>query len=293
MSAFGTRLALGLLRLLARLPLPALRALGGCVGLAAGWMPGRRFETCMANLRLCYPDRDHLWHQNTARKSLIHEACNLLEMPRLWRLPSKRLAALAVRESGLELLEQTRGKGVVFVTPHFGSWEYTGLYLAAKMPMVSMYRPLKQPAFDRFVRRGRQHTGGTLVPTDVGGVRQLLRALRQRQAVGVLPDHVPRHKEDGVMAPFFGVMANTGALAARLAQREDVVVVLAQARRCRGGFAVSLRPVDPRVYAPDPVQAATGVNATVEACIADDIAQYWWSYPRFRKRLTEPESLYS
>ena len=294
MSAFGSLLALWLLRLLARVPLPVLRFLGGCVGLWIGYVPGRRFQTCLINLRLCYPAKGDDWCRNVARKSLIHEACTMLEMPRLWRLSPGQIESLAVRVSGFDLLEQAkaRGKGVVLVTPHFGNWEFGGLYLAGHTTLYGMYRPLKLPAVDRFVRQGRQHTGAVLVPADTGGVRLLLRALQGRHAVGILPDHVPRRKENGVMAPFFGVPANTGVLVSRLARRQDVTVILVRARRCRGGFHVSFHAADLRVYSHDREEAAAGINAMVEAAIAEDVAQYWWSYPRFRKRLIPPESLY-
>ncbi len=294
MSALDTRLSLWLLQSLAWVPLPVLRFLGGCVGLWVGYVPGRRYQTCLTNLRLCYPEQEDIWHQSVARKSLIHEARTLLEMPRLWRLSPGRIESLAVRVSGRDLLEQAkaRGKGIILVTPHFGNWEFSGLYLTGHVTLSSMYRPLRHPGVDRFVRQGRQHTGAALVPADTSGVRLLLRALQERHAVGILPDHVPRRKEDGIMAPFFGVPANTGVLVSRLARRQDVVVILMQSRRCRGGFHVSFRAADPRVYSHDRVEAATGINAMVETAIAEDVAQYWWSYPRFRKRLIQPESLY-
>ncbi len=293
MAGIGSKLLLGMLHGLAWVPLPLLRLLGNLIGLGVGWLGGRRLQTALTNLRLCYSEREEAWHQSMARKSLMHEACNLLEMPRLWRLSAARLERLAVQVSGLEYLAQNQERGIIFITPHFGSWEFVSLFIVRSMPLVSLYRPLKQPELDRYVLNGRQHTGATLVPADRQGVRTLLRTLQAGHGVGVLPDHVPRRKEDGVMAPFFGVQANTGVLVSRLAQRQGVKVLLAQARRCRGGFAITFRPADSRIYAPDKETAAAGVNATVESCIADDIAQYWWSYPRFRKRLIEPESLYS
>ncbi len=295
MSVLDSRFSLWLLRFLSWMPLPLLRLLGSLVGLWIGYVPGRRFETCLANLRLCYPEKDDVWHQSMARKSLIHEARTMLEMVRLWHLSPSQIESLAVRVSGLDLLEQAKaqGKGIILVTPHFGSWEFSGLYLTGHVTIYSMYRPLKHRLIDDFVRQGRQHTGAILAPADMTGVRLLLRALQESHAVGILPDHVPRRKEDGVMAPFFGIPANTGALVSRLARRQDVVVLLIQSRRCRGGFHVSFHAADSRVYSHDRVEAATGINAMVETAIAEDVAQYWWSYPRFRKRLIQPESLYS
>ncbi len=289
-----SRFSLFLLRLLSLAPLPLSRLLGGLAGLWLGYVPGRRLEICLANLRLCYPEKSDAWRWSVARKSLIHEARTLLEMPRLWRLSPARIESLAVRVTGLDLLERARasGKGIVLVTPHFGNWEFSGLYLTGHVAMRSMYRPLRHRRIDGFVRQGRQHTGAVLVPADRGGVRMLLQALREGRAVGILPDHVPRRKEDGVMAPFFGVLANTGGLAARLARRQDVVALMIQSSRRRGGFHVTFRAADPRVYSPDREEAAAGINAMVETAIAEDVTQYWWSYPRFRKRLVPPESLY-
>lgn len=294
MSLLDSRFSLWPLQLLSWVPLSLLRLLGSLVGLWIGYVPGRRFETCLTNLRLCYPEKEDVWHQSVARKSLMHEARTMLEMPYLWRLSPSRIESLAVRISGFDLLEEAReqGKGIILATPHFGSWEFMGLYLTGHVTIYSMYRPLKHRLIDDFVRQGRQHTGAVLVPADMSGVRMLLRALQEHHAVGILPDHVPRRKEDGVMAPFFGIPANTSVLVSRLARRQDVVVLLTQARRCRGGFHVSFHAADPRVYSPDRTEAATGINAMVEAAIAEDVAQYWWSYPRFRKRLIQPESLY-
>ena len=282
------------LRLLALLPLPLLRFLGGILGLLLGYVPGRRFRTAVINLRVCFPDRDDAWYRRMARRSLVHEACNLLEMPRLWRLPPARLRRLAVETAGLELLDQARAKGggVVLITPHLGSWEFSGLYLSLEVTMHSLYRPLRHPAFDRFVRAGREHAGARLLPADRDGMRALLRALQDGETAGILPDHTPRRAEDGVLAPFFGVPASTATLASRLARRQNATMLAVRCLRRQGGFRLELLPADARVYAPEPATAAAGINATVEACIGAEVAQYWWSYPRFRKRRMEPPSLY-
>ena len=294
MSNLASRLFLLLLTGAARLPLPVLRAAGGIIGRMVNRAGGRRFRICMTNLRLCYPEMNDKWFRRVTRESLIHEAKTLLEIPRLWHLPLKRLEALVVGTTSRELLDKAlaQKKGVVIITPHFGNWEFSGLCLTGALNLHSMYRPLKSPILDRYARKGRQHTGAGLVPADRSGVRQLLQALQQGGAVGILPDHVPRHKEDGVMAPFFGVPATTSVLAARLARRQNVVVLLVQARRCKGGFHLSFYSADPRVYSPDREEAAAGLNATAVQGIVEEIPQYWWSYPRFRKRLIEPESLY-
>ena len=52
-------------------------------------------------------------------------------------------------------------------------------------------------------------------PATLAGVRQMMRALRRGETVGLLPDQVPPDGM-GVWAPFFGQPAYTMTLAARL-----------------------------------------------------------------------------
>ena len=284
----------GALRLLARLPLPLLRMLGRALGLWWRYVPGRRRRTALINLRACFPERSERWRRGVAGRSLVQEACNYLEMPHLWEASPERLRRYAVRVDGAELLARARAQGrpTVAITPHLGSWDFSSLYFAAQLPLFSMYRPLKHAQFDAYVRRGRQHTGATLVPADRAGIRRLLAALRGGGVVGILPDHVPKNPDDGVLAPFFGVPAATSTLVSRLAVREGAEVLQVCALRCRGGFRVQVTRAHPDVHAADRECAARGINATVERGILRAVDQYWWSYPRFRKRRMEPESLY-
>jgi len=295
MNVSDSRLLLGLLSVLAHTPLMLLRTLGRGLGLLLFGVSFRRRRVCLRNLSVCFPKKNRFWRWWIACRSVMHEACTFLEMPYLWRRSLEQINARVVKKSGMGLLETCllRRESVIFVTPHFGSWEMGGLYLSGQMKLYSMYRPLKSSVFEKFVKRGRQQVGATLVPADLAGIRELMKALDEGHAVGVLPDHVPRSKADGVLAPFFGVPANTSVLVSRLARRKNVTVLLALFRRCWGGYAFSLSEVDPRVYSEDREEAAIGINATVEKGIACSLAQYWWSYPRFRKRPMEPESLYS
>jgi KDO2-lipid IV(A) lauroyltransferase len=54
----------------------------------------------------------------------------------------------------------------------------------------------------------RQRPGLQTAPTNLSGVKQLIKALKKGEAVGLLPDQVPP-RGMGVMAPFFGREAYT------------------------------------------------------------------------------------
>jgi hypothetical protein len=82
----------------------------------------------------------------------------------------------------------------------------------------------------------RNRPGMQAVPTTLAGVRQMIKALRRGEAVGLLPDQVPPEgRECGRRS--LAQPAYTMTLAARLAQQTGATVLLARCERCPGaGF---------------------------------------------------------
>jgi KDO2-lipid IV(A) lauroyltransferase len=72
------------------------------------------------------------------------------------------------------------------------------------------------------------------VPTTLAGVRQMIKALRRGEAVGLLPDQVPPEGL-GVWSPVFGKPAYTMTLAARLALQTGATVLLVRCERLSDG----------------------------------------------------------
>ena len=173
----------------------------------------------------------------------------------------------------------------MFATPHLGAWELAATYIATLVPLTVLYRPPRLAALGDSLRAARERLGMRPVPTDTSGVRALHRALRQGEAIGLLPDQQPRDGQ-GVIAPFMGQPAITMTLLSRMAARSGApVLFVAMLRLPRGrGFALHVWPADRAVGDPDPTVAATGVNREVERAIALAPAQYMWGYQRFRQR---------
>ena len=175
-----------------------------------------------------------------------------------------------------------KGRGVIVVMPHIGSWELAGNYIAVRHPITGLYRPPRVREMEEVYSRARVRLGAKVVPAGAGGVRSLHRALRAGESVALLPDQDPG-RGAGVFVPFFGHLANTSTLLPRLAVRSGAPVVLVMARRLPGGrFHVHFLPGSPDIHDPDPIVGATAVNRDVERCIEIAPDQYLWSYKRFR-----------
>ena len=120
----------------------------------------------------------------------------------------------------------------------------------------------------------------SLASADLGGVRQLLAALKRRGTVGILPDQVPGEGE-GEWAEFFGKPAYTMTLAAKLAARPGSVCLLAFGERLPGGegFVLHVRPLPAAEPAESPVRH---LNRAVEMLVRGRPDQYLWGYNRYK-----------
>lgn len=286
-----------LIALYVRLPLPLLHLLGYCLGWLFWMIPNKKRRTTYTNLGICLPDIRGFQRHNLARRSLIHEARTLLEIPVILSLSKARLQSMVHEVVGLEHLQQAMaaGNGAILTVPHLGNWEVVGLYASTQYPITSLYRPQhRTPKFDAFIREGRQRLGAHLVPTDAGGVRALYKALDKNELIGILPDQNPG-KGTGVFAPFFGKPANTMVLLSRLAHRNHAKVLYCYAERLRWGrgFRMHLVPADDAIYSDDKVISASALNHGLEQCIRQVPAQYWWSYKRFNTQPDGAASPYS
>lgn len=279
-------IALLLLRLLVRLPLPLLHGIGALFGWLGWLLPNANRTIALRNLELCFPQLSPQARRALARRTLIETGKLLLETPLLWLSSGQRALGLVREVRGLERVEQAiaAGKGVIVVSPHLGNWELCGLYLA-RYHITSLYRPPRKQAMEALVRTARERLGATLVPTDARGVRALYQALARGGMIGILPDQDPR-EEAGEFAPFFSVPAKTMTLLPRLAQKSGATVIFTFAERLpRGrGFCLHFLPAPAGIGSTDAVTAVTALNQGVEQCVRLAPAQYQWIYKRFRSR---------
>ena len=149
--------------------------------------------------------------------------------------------------------------------------------------MVYLYRPPRTIALEPIIKQRRERFGGELVAVDAAGIKKLLRAVRKRRPVGILPDQEP-DADGGVFADFFNVPANTMTLLPRLAGKSGArVVCLAVERKSKGrGYVVHIVKPEAGIVDADIEVATTALNRTVEHCVAINPNQYCWSYRRFR-----------
>jgi KDO2-lipid IV(A) lauroyltransferase len=272
---------LGLARLASALPLSVLHAVGALLGRIVYLASPRYRHYLRANLRAAgYADGALLGQ-------VIAEAGKgLLELPALWLRPHETVAGWVVEVTGWDLVEEAlaRRRGIIFLTPHLGCFEITAQYYAfrapTQAPLTVLYRPPKKKAVEPLMLAGRNRPNLRVASADLRGVRILLRALKQGEAVGILPDQAPGVGE-GEWAEFFGRPAYTMTLAGRLADASGAQVILAFGERLpRGrGYHLRLSAMPPALAGES---LARTLNRALEGLIRSCPAQYGWGYNRYK-----------
>jgi Kdo2-lipid IVA lauroyltransferase/acyltransferase len=284
-------LASGWLHWLARRPLRHLHALGGVLGWtvwAASPSYRRRLVANAALAGVAAP----------ARRRAVAEAGRMtLELPRLWLRARSEPIADPVHWHGAELIEQALAarRGLVLITPHMGSFEVCAQAYAerfgARQPITVLYRPARKAWLRELEETARARDFLATAPATLGGVRQLMRALKNGQTIGLLPDQVPPEGM-GVWAPFFGQPAYTMTLAAKLVRQSRATVLAMWCERLpRGaGYRLHVLPMPAPLPVPAPadeaaalVADASAINRSMELVIARGPAQYLWGYHRYKQ----------
>ncbi len=277
------------LRLLSWLPLPALHRLGSVIGRTIHLFPNRHSRIIERNLQLCYPTLSDTERASLVARNMRETGKNLTELGAFWRWPKAKIASLVTEEVNPQLLQSALAdkKGVIIAAPHAGAWELIGLKLTCHRSMHFLYRPNRTSQIDSTVLQARERFGGKCHPITRQGLSALVRALKQGELIGILPDQEPAI-DHGVFAPFYSVPAYTMTFLPNLAQRTGAAVIFAVMERQASGYRLHYLQPDKAIYDPDPEISSAALNRCVERCVDVAPAQYMWSYKRFRKT---PEGL--
>ncbi len=265
-------------RILSRLPLRAVHALGALLG------------------RLIYllsPTYQRHVRENLAQAGIdpalrgavaAESGKQMLELARIWLRPLEEANAQVVEVVGRDCLDAAlaEGRGVLFLTPHLGCFEITAQYLSSFGDITVLYRPPKSAAAQELIQTGRKRARLHLAPADLSGVRALIKALRKGQMVGMLPDQAPKTGE-GVWLDFFGRPAYTMTLAARLSETGATTLLTWGERLPQGrGYRIHFQPLTPPLSGTTQ-ERAQQINHAVEALVRQCPAQYLWGYNRYKR----------
>src|ERR1700681_1235469 len=213
------------IKILGALPRSMARALGIGLAQVVYLLHARLRQGGMRNLAMVFPEKTEAERARILRGEFASLGRQLAEVCHFPKYTLENVEQVVVYD-GLENYEgaYARGKGVLFLTAHFGGWElsaFTHSLHGHWMHVVS--RAMDNVYLDRLIRRYRTMHGNQTVDKD-DFVRGLLSAMKAGEVVGILMD-TNMTPPQGIFVDFFGIPACTASGLARIALRTDAAVV--------------------------------------------------------------------
>ena len=213
------------IKVLGILPRPLARRFAIGLALLVYLLHPRLRRVGMRNLALAFPEKSESERARILRGEFVSLGRQLAEVCHFPQYTPGNVEQVVVYD-GLENYENAyaHGKGVLFLTGHFGGWElsaFTHSMHGHRMHVVM--RPMDNVYLDRLIRRYRTMHGNKTVDKD-DFVRGLLAAMKAGEVVGILMD-TNMTPPQGIFVDFFGIQACTASGLARIALRTHAAVV--------------------------------------------------------------------
>ena len=213
------------IKILGLMPRPISRAFAIAIAQVVYGLHFRLRQVGMRNLAMVFPDKSLAERRRILRgvfTSLGRQLAELCQFPKY----TPENVDHVVTYDGLENYERAyaQGKGVLFLTAHFGGWELSAFTHSLHGHWLHVVmRPMDNEYLDRLLQSYRTMHGNKTVNKD-DFVRGLLAAMRAGETVGILMD-TNMTPPQGIFVDFFGIPACTASGLARIALRTEAAVV--------------------------------------------------------------------
>lgn len=236
--AIEAALVRGVARAIPMLPRRAVLALADGLGALAYVFDSRGRETGLANLRaaMAAGRLDRADPEPLLRRSYQFFARSMCDLFWAARLNAENHSQfIQVDFEDRAAFERAARKGAVWVTPHYGNFEWISLMMGYRgHPFTLVAQDFKNPALTGIFTRARETSGHKVIPSQRAMVR-LLKALKSGEHAAFLTDLTVAPDSAAVPVRCFGMLTCVTGLHAFLADRTGSVIVPGYCVPCGDG----------------------------------------------------------
>ncbi|MDD2865699.1 MAG: ELM1/GtrOC1 family putative glycosyltransferase [Candidatus Omnitrophica bacterium] len=249
-------------------------------------LDGRRRRRAAVHIKMAFPHKTPLERKRILVAMYRNFAQSIVETLYLPYMDAS-FVGRHVEISGWDIFQEAeaKGKGVVFLGCHAGSWELSNIacaFLIGGGRYAMLARPQgKTRKIDAFLNSLRTSKGCGVIR--VNELKKMVEHLSQNKVLGSVADHGGR---EGVLVPFFGKTAKTPTGTVKLAKKFGSPIILAFMHRKHGANHQMLLEAfhsfgdgsDEKSLAID----LTAINAVFEKWIRLYPEEYLWFFKRWK-----------
>ena len=294
MGAIGYYLFYAINWILTLLPLPVLYIFSDFLYLLLYYFPSYRRKVVSANLKNAFPEKTEEERKRIEKKYYKHLADLFIETFKLFHMNKTQLMRrCTVNNIGIlnKLLDEKRD--TVAILGHYNNWEWLNMLpLHSKYKFISIYKPLQNKLFNRFINNMRSRFGMVLTPMS-SIIREIINNRKNKinTLSSFLSDQTPVKSEIKYWTTFLNQDTPIYLGAEKVASKYDMALVFFNVQKIKRGYYnlnIELL-IDHTAGLPEYFITDTHVRRLEE--IIREKPEYWiWSHRRWKhKRPVENE----
>ena len=266
------------------IPYSLLHKLGSLMALFLNLLPNSHKKNTQQNLKLVFPDKSSKDIKTLTKKSLFHSSMNILESGIVWGSKNRKFENYLIEIFNIEAIKKSYDseRGILLITPHLGNIEIIIKFLGKQFNCTIPYSKPNQSYLDKIITLSRERAGVKMVDTDVAGLKELIKSLKEKNMVAIASDQVPK-QGFGVASTFFGKEIYSMTLVPKLKKISNCAVhsVYCERRKKAQGFNIYFsNEIDLSHHVQEGVDR---MNNEFEECIISIPEQYSWEYKKFKR----------
>ncbi len=252
----------------------------------------------LRNLQMAFPELADAQRLGILRGCFRNLGRLLVEFSHFPELNKGNISEFVIQDGVENYRDALRaGRGVIFMTAHFGAWELSSFaHSLFGHPMKFVVRPIDNSKVDALITRYRTLGGNVPIQRRSAG-RDILKALRENEAVGILFDQNTT-RDEGIFVDFFGIPAATTPAIATFALRTGSAVLPGfliweeSLGKHRLRFDAPVKLIETGNLEHDVAENTRLFNRILEGYVRKYPDQWLWIHRRWKTRPDGEKSLY-
>ncbi len=245
------------------------------------------------NLRNAFPEKSHEERIKIARKFYRHLTDMIMETLKAMHLtPEQIMKRFRVPDTSLPDRFFSEGRDMVALSSHYNNWEWmSALQYSSKHRVITIYKPLKDTNFDKFLLKIRTRFGLWVTPMN-HIARDLVQCRNQKILTmsGFIGDQTPPPGDNSYWTTFLNQDTGFYRGAEKVAVKYDMAVVFIDiVKRKRSYYEVVYHLLSEHPRDEEPNTIIARYASKLEEVIRAN-PEYWlWSHRRwkYKKPLTD------
>ncbi|WP_018616040.1 lysophospholipid acyltransferase family protein [Segetibacter koreensis] len=279
----------GLLYTFSLLPWKVLYLLSDGVYLLVYYIIGYRREVVMNNLLIAFPEKTEQERVAIAKQFYHSFLDTFIETIKFLSVSDKEFSKRLT--GNFEVLSDlySTGQNIQLHSGHFFNWEYMnwGIARNSPYPLIGVYAPVSNKAFDKIILKMRSRYKGILVSTYEFKTR-FHQLAKNRYALALMADQNPGNFTNSYWVSFLGRKTPFITGPEKSARINNTAIVFANFYKVKRGYY----NVQFQLFTTSPRDLERGEStkkyaAYIEACIRKRPANYLWSHKRWKYEFKE------